>query len=256
MTKTYFKVSILASIIISIAVSFTFTQSSYASDSYASDIEAKIQGAFGDNPIVVSDYDDHLKEVQVDYKIYFTTHDGRYLFAGPILDIERRTDIIAQREGQLRQDYLSSLPEDILVNYPSSVKSKHKITVFTDIDCPYCRTLHRHMESFNQQGISVNYIMLPRSGVGSESYKKTLAALCSVDPAESITQAMLNQGLTHSNSNCDPSRVSQHMEIASKLKINSTPSIVLPNGHIKLGLVNPDQLIALLEEAEQMVQSK
>lgn len=249
--KVYFKVSRLASIIISIAISFTFTQSSYASD-----IEAKIQGVFGDNPIIVSDYDNYLKEVRVDSKIYFTTHDGRYLFAGPILDIEHRTDIIAQREGQLRQAYLSSLPEDLFVSYPSSVNSKHKITVFTDIDCPYCRTLHRRMASFNQRGISVNYIMLPRTGVGSKSYKKTLAALCSVDPAGAITQAMLNQDPAHSNSNCDPARVSQHMEIATKLKINSTPSIVLPNGLIKVGLTNPDQLIALLEEAEQKVQSK
>ncbi|MBL4671018.1 MAG: DsbC family protein [Arenicella sp.] len=243
MKRTFFKVSTIASIIISIAVSFALTQSSYASD-----IESKIQGAFGDKPIVVSDYVDQLKEVLVDSKIYFTTHDGRYLFAGPIFDTERRTDIIELREDQLRQAYLSSLPQDVFVNYPSNVPSKHKITVFTDIDCPYCRTLHGHVANFNQRGISVNYIMLPRTGVGSESYKKTVAALCSDDPADSITQAMLNQAPAPNS--CEPTRVSQHMEIASKLKINSTPTIVLPNGHIQLGLVNPDQLMALLGGTE------
>jgi thiol:disulfide interchange protein DsbC len=247
--RTYFTVSTILPILASIAASFTLVQSSYASD-----IKSKIQSAFGDKPIVVSDYDDQLKEILVDSKVYFTTHDGRYLFAGPIFDTERRTDIIALREDQLRQAYLSSLPEDVFVNYPSGIPSKHKITVFTDIDCPYCRTLHGHMASFNQRGISVNYIMLPRTGIGSESYKKTHAALCSADPADSITQAMQNQAPTPNS--CEPIRVSRHMEIASKLRINSTPTIVLPNGQIKLGLVNPDQLIALLEGSEQNIENR
>jgi thiol:disulfide interchange protein DsbC len=257
---------ILTPIIVSIASSLVFIQSSYSSDSYASNIESKIQSALGDKPIiagdkpiVVSDYDGQLKEVLVDSKVYFATHDGRYLFAGPIFDTERRTDIITLREDQLRQAYLSSLPEDVFVNYPSSelpsnALGKHKITLFTDIDCPYCRTLHGHMASFNQRGISVNYIMLPRSGVGSESYKKTRSALCSADPAGAITQAMLNQAPTPNS--CEPTRVGQHMEIASMLRINSTPTIVLPNGQIKLGLVNPDQLLALLEDKEQKVENR
>jgi thiol:disulfide interchange protein DsbC len=240
---------ILTPTIVSIAASLAFIQSSYSSDNDASNIEAKIQSAFGDKPIVISDYDGQLKEVLVDSKVYFTTHDGRYLFAGPIFDTERRTDIIALREDQLRQAYLSSLPQDVFVNYPSSIPSKYKITVFTDIDCPYCRTLHSHMASFNQRGISVNYIMLPRTGIGSESYKKTHAALCSADPADSITQAMQNQAPTPNR--CEPLQVARHMDIATELNINSTPTIVLPNGQIKLGLVNPDQLIALLEASKQ-----
>jgi protein-disulfide isomerase len=40
------------------------------------------------------------------------------------------------------------------------------------------------------------------------------------------------------------------MKIVRDLKINNTPSIVLPNGQLKLGLVNPDQLLALLEAVE------
>ena len=42
----------------------------------------------------------------------------------------------------------------------------------------------------------------------------------------------------------------QHLKIARDLKITSTPTIVLPNGQLKLGLVSPDQLLRLLEGAD------
>lgn len=215
-------------------------QSSYASE---------IQSAFGDKPVVINDYDDQLKEVIVEgTKIYFATHDGRYLFAGPILDTEQKTNIVSLQENKLRYAYLRSLPEDVFVSYPSTSPSKHQITVITDIDCPYCRKFHDYMTSFNQRGVSVNYVMLPRAGVGSKSHLKTVSALCSANPADSITKAMQNDN--PSPNNCETNVMSQHLKIVRDLNINSTPTIVLPDGQLKLGLVSPDQLLALLDGSE------
>ena len=217
-------------------------------NSFASDTKTKIQSVLGDKKIVISDYDDQLKKVLVDgSKLYFATHDGRYLFAGPIIDTEQRINIISLHENQRRKTYLSTQPEAIFVSYPSSIPSKYSITVITDIDCPYCRKLHNHMNSFNQLGISVNYVMLPRTGVGSASHKKTVTALCSADPAASITNTMQNQNLP--TLTCKNNVMSQHLKIANDLKITSTPTIILPNGQLKLGLVSPEKLLMLLESA-------
>ena len=219
-----------------------------APSSYASEIQSKLQSVFGDKLIVINDYDEQLKEVVVDAKVYFTTHDGRYLFAGPIFDTDQRTDIVSAKEDQRRQAYLASLPQELFISYPSSVPSKYQITVVTDIDCPYCRKFHNYMPSFNQRGISVNYVMLARAGVGSESHKKTVAALCSDNPAISITSAMQNDNPAPIS--CELNLMNKHFEIARDLKINSTPTIVLPNGQLKPGLRSPDQLIALLEVSQ------
>lgn len=212
---------------------------------YASELQDKVQSLFGDKSVVINDYDEQLKIVLVDSsKIYFATHDGRYLFAGPIMDTEQRTNIVSIQQDQLRLSYLDSQPQEVFVSYPSSIPSKYEITVVTDIDCPYCRKLHSHMDSFNQLGVSVNYVMLPRSGVGSASHSKTIAALCSDNPAIAITKAMQNEPPTQNN--CKQSGINQHLKIARDLQIKSTPAIILPNGKIKLGLVNPAQLLALL----------
>lgn len=216
---------------------------------YASEIQTKIQAAFGNKPTVISEFDDQLKKVVVDgTNLYFATHDGRYLFAGPIIDTEKKINIVDLQEKQLRSTYLNSLPEDLLVSYASAGETKHTITVVTDIDCPYCRKFHNYIPDINQRGVTVNYVMLPRAGVGSGSHKKTISALCSDVPADAITNAM--QNINPADKNCKSNSMSQHMQIAQRLKVNSTPTIILPNGQLKVGLINPEQLFALLEDAE------
>lgn len=218
----------------------------YIQSVQAADLEDLITKLFKGKNAEISDYDDQLKEVTVDLKSYFATHDGRYIFAGPVFDTHLQKDIVSERENSRRQKYVSSQAKDTFIAYPSRIPEKYHVTVFTDIDCPYCRKLHNFMGSFNDLGISVNYIMVPRAGVGSASYKKTLTALCSDDPAASITSAMNNQ--VSEFISCENNILAKQMKLARELKISSTPTIVLPSGELKIGLTNPDQLLALLEK--------
>lgn len=214
-------------------------------NAFAEEIHTKLKSLFGNKSFVINDYDDQLKEVVVDStKVYFATHDGQYLFAGPIIDIEKRTNIVDSRENKVRRSYINSLPENITVTYPSSGAKKYEITVFTDIDCPYCRRFHNDMNNYNELGVTVNYLMLPRSGVGSSSYKKTVAALCAENPSESITLAMQNIAIAAKT--CENNMINQHIKIARDLNISNTPTIILPNGQLKLGQVKPKQLLILL----------
>lgn len=239
----------IARLVVKLTLAYVLVHSS-SSLAIQTKSETKIQSAFGDKPIVINDYNEQLKEVVVDgASVYFATHDGQYIFAGPIFDTEQRINILSLREDQLRLSYLRALPDNIYVKYPSSsTPSKYEVTVFTDIDCGYCRKFHSNMARLNKQGISVKYIMLPRSGVGTKSHTKTIAALCSDNPAETITRAM--QNIEPIPNNCEGKVMRKHMEIVQDLKINNTPTIVLPNGQIKLGLYSPERLLAVLKEAE------
>ena len=211
-------------------------------------LEQKLSSIFGSKKFEVNDYDDQLKQVSSGSTSYFISHDGRYVFAGPVYDTQRKVDIVLEQDNNIRKFLLNEASQDLFVSYPSTVDDKHKITVITDIDCPYCRKLHNSMDTLNQHGISVNYVMLPRAGRNSASYKKTLHALCSKNPAETITQAMRNQDPAIAN--CEPTQLDQQMKLARDLKISSTPSIVLPSGELKVGLLNPDQLLGLLERVD------
>lgn len=209
-------------------------------------METRIEAVFGTQDIEIKNYNAQLKEVVVGSQSFFATHDGRYVFLGPVLDTARKVDIAQEKANQHRQRYLASVPKEQFVRYPSANNSKHEITVFTDIDCPYCRKLHNHINEFNRLGITVNYAMLPRSGLGSRSYDKTLAALCSNKPAESITRAMQSQKIDAKR--CESVTLTQQIALARALRISSTPTIVLPNGELKLGYTSPKKLLALLDE--------
>lgn len=216
-------------------------------DSVSQTLKTQIESIFSDQRIEINDYDRQLKEIVVNSEILFVSHDGRYVFGGPIYDTERRVDIVAEREAGSRQALLSSQPQDLFVRYPSTVAQQYQLTVVTDIDCPYCRKLHRAIGDLNSQGVSVNYLMLPRSGVDSASYFKTLNALCSVDPAANITRAMNNKALTETLAECDASQLRQQMQLARDMKINSTPTFILPDGKLQVGLLSETRLMALLD---------
>lgn len=231
-----------------ILVGLGLTTSSFAESDNQLKLKSKLQSIFGDKTIEINDYDDQLKRVNVDSGHFFVTHDGRYVFAGKVYDTVRNVDISAEQETVIRQNVLSGKPKELFVQYPSTVKEKYSLTVFTAINCPYCRKLHDAMASLNQKGISVNYVMMPRGDVNSAPYAKTLSALCSNDPAASITQAMQNH--EPKTISCDSSQLRKHIALARELKVNSTPTFVLPNGELQVGYVSPDRLLKLLETSD------
>ena len=66
---------------------------------------------------------------------------------------------------------------------------KYTITVFTDIDCGYCRKLHSQMAEYNRLGIRVRYLFYPRSGPDTESWHKAEAVWCSANRNDALTRA-------------------------------------------------------------------
>ena len=214
----------------------------------ASEMEAAIQSAFDGKLVKIENYDSQLKEIIVGSKSYFATHDGRYIFSGPIFDTKDRVDIVSAKENRHRSAFLNSQPNDLFVVYASDMQNSQELIVFTAIDCPYCRKFHNYMDEFNELGITIKYVMMPRGAVGSKAYKKTLSALCSNNAEKAITLAMQNRELV--DVSCPSNRLESHIMLAKELSINSTPTIVLPNGALKLGLINPKQVVSLISNIE------
>ena len=66
---------------------------------------------------------------------------------------------------------------------------KYTITVFTDIDCGYCRRLHSQIAEYNRLGIRVRYLFYPRSGPDTESWHKAEAVWCAANRNDALTRA-------------------------------------------------------------------
>lgn len=213
--------------------------------SYAETAEARIQKFFGEQPADITPLNTHLNRVTVAGQTYFASRDGRYIFAGAVVDTESRENLTEAENRRRIQEQLVELPKNWFISYPAKTSTKHTVTVFTDIDCPYCRKMHSYMNAFNDMGITVNYIMMPRAGAGSEAFKKAVAAFCADNPSQAVTSAMNGESLPAKQ--CIHTLTEQY-ELAQQLGIRAVPTMVLPNGQIQAGLVNPEQLQALLTQ--------
>lgn len=211
--------------------------------SYAETAETRIQKFFGDQPTEIAPLNVHLNRVTVAGKHFLASRDGRYIFTGAVIDTESRENLIEVETRRHIRKQLAELPENWLISYPAKTVS-HTVTVFTDIDCTFCRSMHDHMGAYNDMGVTVNYIMMPRAGTGSASFNKAVAAFCADDPAQAVTNAMNGEILPAKQ--CAHT-ITEQYEFAQQLGIRATPTTVLPNGQVQAGLLTPQQLGALLE---------
>ena len=95
-----------------------------------------------------------------------------------------------------------------------STKEEFSVIVFTDVDCGYCRKLHKEIDEYNQLGISIKYAAYPRSGLGTQAFSKMVSAWCSDDPKDSLTK--LKNDKKVSSSFCEEQPVSKHYVIGQK----------------------------------------
>ena len=115
-------------------------------------------------------------EVSFGAQVFYITADARYMIEGDIWDLQKRVNLTEQKRGSGRLKAMASLDEDhLLIFGPEKNKKKYSITVFTDIDCGYCRKLHNEMSQYNDLGIEIRYASYPHAGLQSESYFKAVA---------------------------------------------------------------------------------
>lgn len=186
-----------------------------------------------------------LYEAAFGAQVLYLSEDGRYFISGEMYDLQKRTSLTEERRAQARLAVLKSIDERSMIIYPAKGKAKHTITVFTDIDCGYCRKLHQGMDEMNELGITVRYLFFPRAGVGSDSYKKAVDVWCASDRNKALTLSKNNQPVPDTKS-CD-APIQKHMALGETFGVNGTPAIVLEDGRMLPGYMPPKQLFAALE---------
>ena len=139
---------------------------------------------------------------------------------------------------------MSEINNDELISFPSK-NELYSVTVFTDVDCGYCRKLHKEIIDYNKLGITINYAAFPRSGIGTETFTKMVGAWCSKNPKESLTN--LKDGENLRLNFCDSQPIAKHYTIGQKLGITGTPAIISEDGQLFPGYHSPEDLLDKLK---------
>jgi len=174
----------------------------------------------------------------------YVSADGRYMFNGDAFDLEKQTALSDERMDQLRRDALADIPADHMIRF-APAHPKYTVTVFTDVDCPYCRMFHSHIADYNKAGIAVDYLFWPRTGLDTPSYYKAISVWCASDRKRAFTAA--KAGVDPKPARCD-NPVKHDFELGLDLGVDGTPTIVAANGAVLNGYATPAQLLRWLSE--------
>ena len=171
--------------------------------------------------------------------IAYISGDGRYLLQGDLIDLKNSTNLSEKSRNGARAKMMSAVPQDELIVYtPETVR--HTVSVFTDIDCSFCRRLHSQLDDYMAEGIEIRYFLYPRNGPTSESWVKAQNVWCADNRNEALTLAKLDK--TFPMHECDSSVVSSHYAIGQDVGLRGTPAIVLEDGTLFSGYLPAKQL--------------
>ncbi|PPD32752.1 MAG: disulfide bond formation protein DsbC [Methylomonas sp.] len=183
-----------------------------------------------------------LYEVVTGGNIFYASEDGRYLIQGQLFDAVAKKNITENKLADVRKAALEKVGEKKMIIFKPEA-SKHVVSVFTDIDCGYCRKLHSEIDQYLAQGITVRYLFFPRAGKGSDSYSKAVSVWCAADNQKALTAAKKGESLDKKT--CD-NPIDEHMALGEAFGMSGTPMIITEKGNVLPGYVPAAQLAKIL----------
>lgn len=197
-----------------------------------------------------------IYELVHDGDVSYITADGKYVFSGDLYEVSEKGEFpnlsdARRRELEVKQwdsrlKRVASLPESQMLIF-GAADARHTITVFTDIDCPWCRKLHAQVADYNKLGIRVRYLFYPRTGPDTESWYKAEAVWCAKDRNKAMTQAKLDQPFDVKQ--CADTPVGRDYALGREFGLKGTPGIILETGELVPGYLGPKDLLARIDSS-------
>ncbi len=185
-----------------------------------------------------------LYQVVFGAQVLYLSPDGRYVIQGDLIDLDKQENITESARSIQRAKLVKNIDDSTAIIFkPADVK--YSITVFTDIDCGYCRKLHQEIEQYLAEGIQIRYLAFPRSGVNTKSYFKAVNVWCAKDQHKAMTDA--KAGIPQEKQECD-NPVESHLKLGEQFGVTGTPTLVLDSGDVVPGYVPAPRLKQMLQK--------
>lgn len=186
-----------------------------------------------------------LVEVEKDKKQFslYIDFSKAYVVAGNIIRLKDGENITGGRAPENKRVDLAQIPlGDALLLGNSTAKTK--VIVFTDPECPYCKKLHTELQEVVRRDPEIAFLIkLFPLKMHPNAYTIAKSIVCNRSLAmleESFAGKKVPPPL------CETMAVDDTLALVEKLGINSTPTLVLPDGRVMPGYKKADDLLKLL----------
>jgi thiol:disulfide interchange protein DsbC len=168
----------------------------------------------------------------------------KFIISGNIIRLQEGTVLTPQPlQPSANPVDISSLPlnDAVILGEPNAPK---RIIVFDDPECPFCQKLHPEMEKIvsNNKDIAFFIKMFPLPS-HPNSYQKAKTIICTKS-AKMLADSLA--GKTLPPPVCETNQIEQNKKFAEDLHINSTPTLIFPNGNIMPGYKTAEAILSIL----------
>ncbi len=225
----------------------------FAAEGVAERIEANLQKI--DNRIQVKSIGESplkgMHEVELaSGEVLYADDNGEYFMLGKLYqfsDEKGFVNLTERKQNAHRKATIDKVDAEQMVVYAPKGDVKATVSIFTDVDCPYCRKLHAEIPELNKMGIQVNYLAFPRNGSGTATYKEMVSIWCAKG-ADGRREAMdvAKTGGTPEPVECN-NPVMEQLAMGQMLGVTGTPAMVFEDGRLVPGYVPAAQLAKMLD---------
>jgi thiol:disulfide interchange protein DsbC len=189
-----------------------------------------------------------LYEVVTQGEIAYTNADGSLLFSGRVLDTKTHEDLTQKRWNEINSVDFSKLPFDLAIITVKGNGSR-KLAVFSDPDCPYCQQLEQSLRDVTN--VTIYTFLYPLESVHPDARNKAVKIWCSEDRSRAWSSWMLERTAPAAEA-CASNPTATLIELGTRLKVNSTPTLFFDDGHRIAGAVPQEQLESELSRKQAM----
>ncbi len=186
---------------------------------------------------------ENVYEVVAGTETLYVYSRDKFVMIGEVFDAERRISWAQEKRNKTREEALVELgevPESNMI-IMGDKQGERYVTVFTDTDCGWCQKFHKDIPALARGGLKVRYMMWPRAGLNSESYREAVSVWCSGDQGRAMTIAKNRKEIEQIE--CE-NPVADQYALGHRLGVQGTPFVMLDDGTVLGGYVPPEKLLS------------
>ena len=174
-----------------------------------------------------------LYEVFMGGQIVYTDEKLSFLIAeGQLVDPKTKKNITGERMEELTKIDFNTLPLDQAIKVVKG-NGGRKLVVFSDVDCPYCKQLERK-ELANITDVTIYTFLYPIETLHPDAAAKSKSIWCAKNRVKAWNDWIFNNQLPSTTGTCDVP-LERVGELAKKLGVTSTPTLIFADGRRMLG---------------------
>jgi thiol:disulfide interchange protein DsbC len=170
-----------------------------------------------------------------------------HLFFGNLVEMKTMTNRTAQSVAEIQDKKRIDISKISLTAalVLGDLKAEKKVIIFTDPDCPYCSSLHNVMKQIiaTRKDIAFYIKMYPLE-FHKDAYWKSKSIVCN-NSLQLLQDCFDKKEIAKTD--CKTEEVDNNIKLAKSLGITGTPTIILPDGRLRIGAMPEAELIKLID---------